>query len=169
MTQFSLITALDGLIRVERVAPGEESLVKGLLRQAVPYPEGAPHFVVFVTASEHDVLGGVRAVVMLFDGCLATFQILPSIAQGGPPRVQWLDSQRQAPFGFDRLRNVWRRYPELALVTGEAREALDRFDVEGAEAAVRAEQRREAARRAVETRRLNRLAREAAAGGRGGA
>ncbi|WP_342108711.1 hypothetical protein [Methylobacterium sp. SI9] len=163
MPQESLIPELDELIIVERVAPGEEAIVRGLLRLAVPWaPEGAHLPIVVVTATEHDALGDIRAEVVLFDGGRATLQISLPLVLGGRPLVRWLDRGRQAPIGFDRAQGVWRRYPELALATGDARRALDRLDVVEAEYLLRAERRREAALRGAETRRLNRLAREEA-------
>lgn len=169
MPQESLIPDLDELIVVERVAPGEEALVKALIRQAVPWvPAGVDHPVVVVTATEHDAIGSIRADVVLFDGGRAAFWIPPPLAPGAPQRVRLLDGERQVPIGYDRARRIWRRYPELALLTGDAREALARLDVDEAEFLFKAERRREAALRGAETRRRNRLAREEA-GGRGGA
>ena len=169
MPQESLIPALDDLLVVERVAPGEDALVKALLRLALPWvPPEVPLPVVLVTAIEHDAIGGLTAEVLLFDGGRAGLWLPPPLAPGAPQRVRLLDGERQVPIGYDRARRVWRRYPDLALLTGDAREALARLDVDDAEYLHKAEKRREAARRAAETRRRNRLAREAAEGGAGG-
>ncbi|MGU3663933.1 hypothetical protein ACLBX9_07080 [Methylobacterium sp. A49B] len=168
MPQESLIPELDELIIVERVAPDEEALIKFLVRQAVPWvPAEAHHPVVVVTATEHDDHGVIRAEVILFDGGRAALWIPQPLVPGAPQRVWWLDSDRQIPFGFDHGRGIWRRYPELALAAGDAREAIVRLDVEEAGRIILTEKRRDAALRGAETRRRNRLAREKTEGGGG--
>ncbi|MGE8130075.1 hypothetical protein ACQKQD_24145 [Methylobacterium sp. NPDC080182] len=107
----------------------------------------------------------MRVTAVLFDGETATFQISLPHEPGSRPSIRWMSDHREAPIGYNRARKLWRRYPELMLVSDEAREAPDRLNVDDAEKVLRAEKRRKAALRAAETRRRNREAEKRARGG----